>query len=194
MEVIDPQQFLLWARTHGIAPDLRYSEPRCLVYMPDRPHHRFWEVPQRAAQVPFFIAALLDGMDPWSYCCLWPRDGWPHAGTPHGPQDQVYEIILSGSGIPTSTDGAVRFSADEKDKLVAAVFAALTFGWSVQDDFFVIPDHGRQFLQTDHHSVVHVNFAEEQTIDTFVKHMAVKKFALPDEAPDETFKRPEWMK
>jgi hypothetical protein len=76
MQFINSQAFLSWARQRHIAPDTRYSDPRFLVYHPDRPHHRFWEFPQSAGQYPFFISHLIDGMEPWSECYLWPRGGW----------------------------------------------------------------------------------------------------------------------
>ena len=66
------------------------------------------------------------------------------------------------------------------------------FGWSVPDDLFVVPDHGRQLLQTDHHDVVHVDFAEEGMVEPFVRHTA-EEYPLPTEPPDWTFKRPDWM-
>jgi hypothetical protein len=194
MEVIDSQQFLNWAGVLGISEDQRYSAPRCLVYADDR-IGRFWEVPKSGAAIPSFVNCLLDGMNSWSHCYLWPRGGvWRCRSQFDRPCEHVYHILLQSTGIPDGFAGAVRCYVHEKDKLTAAIFGALTFGISVCDDFFIIPDHARQFLQTDHHDVVHVNFADEQTVNPFVDHMARNKYTLPDEEPDATFKRPDWMK
>lgn len=194
MELIPTSEFLSWARTHEIAPDERYSAPQCLVYAPVRPFHRFWEIPQDAVEIPSFILHLLDGFDPWTHCYLFPRDGWPHDAAADRHGDDVYALILNAAGIPANFDGAVQYKAAEASKLVAAVFAALVFGWSVQDDLFVVPDHSQQLLQTDHHHVVHVQFADEHRVEPFIKHMASQHYLLPTDLPDRTFKRPDWMK
>lgn len=151
-------------------------------------------MPGRAAEVPFFVSHLLAGLDPWAECVLWPRGGaWPRAGGVERPGDQVRGVVLQGAGIPAGCEGAVRYGAGEADKLVAVLFAHLVFGWSVPDDLFVVPDHARQMLQTDHHDVVHVAFADEAGVEPFVRHMANEEYLLPKEPPDPTFKKPGWM-
>ena len=75
MDLISTDKFFAWTNTVGIAPDGRYSPPQCLAYVPHRPHHRFWAVPSRAAELPFFVSHLLAGLDPWSACLVWPRGG-----------------------------------------------------------------------------------------------------------------------
>ena len=188
MDYIPAAEFLSWARVHAIAPD-----PECLCYLGRRSHDRFWEVPQRAADLPFFLNHLLEGLDPWEHCYLWPRRGWAYAGTRERPKEQMYGIILDSAGIRPDFDGAVRYPKSEMEKLTAAAFASLVFGWTVADDLFVIPDHARQIVQTSHHEVVHVTFAEEQRVATYVEHMAAEEYVLPSELPDATFKRPDWM-
>lgn len=108
-------------------------------------------------------------------------------------RERVRGVILSGAGIPAGFAGAVRFTAAEADRLVAVVFAHLSFGWSVPDDLFIVPDHARQLLHTDHHGVVHVDFADGARVARFVEHMRGEEFALPEELPDATFKKPDWM-
>ena len=106
----------------------------------------------------------------------------------------MYAVLLKAAGIPFDFEGAIRYDLNEVDKLLAAIFATMTLGSSVRDDFFVVPDGGRQFLQTDHHEVIHVSFADEQAVAPFVDYMPRNKYALPAKEPDSTFKRPGWMK
>ena len=73
------------------------------------------------------------------------------------------------------------------------LFAYLAFGWCVDDDLFFVPDHGRQLLQTDHHDVIHVECASEDRVRRLVAHMDEAGYELPEEPPDETFRRPAWM-
>ena len=49
-------------------------------------------------------------------------------------------------------------------------------------------------IKTDHHDVVHVSFRDQATMEKFINTMAEKGFELPEDIPDETFKRPDWMK
>lgn len=42
------------------------------------------------------------------------------------------------------------------DKLVALIFTTTIFGWSVGEDLYLIPNHGRYLLQTDRHGVVRI--------------------------------------
>jgi hypothetical protein len=100
---------------------------------------------------------------------------------------------LRGAGIPESWVGAVRFGRDEEDVLIAVLYAFLIFGWCTADDLHLVPDHGRQLLQTDHHNVIHVACASEERVQKLVLHMATAGYELPRELPDETFKRPAWM-
>ena len=95
--------------------------------------------------------------------------------------------------IPDGTEGAVRFEAAEADLVKDLIGNVMSLGWCVDDDLLVIPDHGRQILKTDHHGVVHVNFASESRVEEYVRHMARAGFLLPTDTPDDTFRRPRWM-
>jgi hypothetical protein len=100
---------------------------------------------------------------------------------------------LRGAGIPGGWEGAVRFTREEDDALVAVLYAALAFGWCVDDDLFFVPDHGRQLLQTDHHDVIHVECSSEERVQRLVAEMAEVGYQLPRELPGWTFERPAWM-
>jgi hypothetical protein len=100
---------------------------------------------------------------------------------------------MGAADIDERSRGVAKFKANEKPKLIASLFATMVFGWTVSDDFFVVPDHGKQFMYTDHHGVIHVCFSEDQMIEPFITHMAKAKFLVPEELVDETFKKPDWM-
>lgn len=142
----------------------------------------------------FFLSHLLKGLDAWSECFLWPRGGWwPEVPASDRIIDQVEVRVLAGAGIVANTQGAVRYSAKELDQLITAVFAKLNFGWCLSDDLYIVPDHGRQFMQASHHDVVHVFTREEARMAQFMHHMEQEEFSLPAELPDATFKKPDWM-
>jgi hypothetical protein len=195
MDLLSPDDFLRWAEGLNVGPDDRYAPPARLVYVPHRSHDRFWELPERAAGVPFFAAHMLTGLERWSDCRVWPRGGgWPAADDePARVADEVHHVILGSAGVPAGQEGGVRYERDELDRLVTLVFGQAVFGWCVRDDVFVIPDHGRFILEVDHHKVIHVQFRDGTDVARYVDHMAGEKYFLPEEVPDATFKRPEWM-
>jgi hypothetical protein len=96
--------------------------------------------------------------------------------------------------LPLGTNAVLEFSRGEYDTLLTLLFATTIFGLTVGDDLYVVPDHGRHLLQTDHHGVVHVRFRTENSLTHCVEEMARRGFPLPDEILDETFKQPPWMK
>src|SRR5262249_12825198 len=133
-------------------------------------------------------------LDKWDYGLLWPRSGsWPDPAHSRSYDESVRDLLLRGVGFPVGWAGGMRFKSNEKDALVAVLYAALAFGWCVDDDLFFVPDHGRQLLQTDHHGVVHVDCASEERVHSLVDHMARAGYELPSELPDRTFRRPAWM-
>ena len=87
-----------------------------------------------------------------------------------------------------------RVFAAEYDRLVTLLFSTTIFGWSVGEDLYVVPEHGRHLLQTDHHGVIHMSFRTEESLNHCIVEMDRRGFPLPDEVPDSTFKQPRWMK
>lgn len=194
MDIIPTDEFFAWAAGCGIVPDVPPPESSWLSFQADIGGERFWVIPERAAGLPFFVNHILSGLEAWNTCYVWPRGGqWVDDRERDRIKDQVYAAILQGAGVPLGERCALRFSANELDRLVTLVFARLVFGWSVPDDVFIIPDHGRQIVQTDHHDVVHVRFRDGAMLGGFIEHMASEKYLLPEEPPDGTFKRPDWM-
>ncbi len=194
MEAVRGDEFLRWAVEVGIGFDPRYPDARCLSLLPPSSHARFWVLPRDPATWPLFVTSLLFGLDEWATGLLWPRCGaWPDTGQSRSLNESVRGVVLRGAGIPSGWAGAVRFHRDEEDVLATVLFAFLTFSWSVVDDLFFIPDHGRQLVQTDHHDVIHAECASEGRVRQLVEVMAEAGYELPTEPPDWTFKRPAWM-
>jgi hypothetical protein len=118
---------------------------------------------------------------------------WPESADPSRINDVVERQVLKGLGIPLGTAHVVAFSREELDKLVTLVFSTTIFGWSVGEDLYVVPDHARAFLQTDHHEVIHVVCRDAGDVQRWVEGMERDGFPLPDAVPDSTFKIPCWM-
>src|SRR5581483_3056612 len=95
--------------------------------------------------------------------------------------------------LPLGTNAVVEFDRSDYDRLVTLLFSTTIFGSSVGSDLYVVPEHGRHLLQTDHHGVVHVSFRAESDLNDCVAEMARRGFLLPDDVPDSTFKVPRWM-
>ena len=188
-------EFLEWAERSGFQIDPRYPHSAVLTFRPDPGYDRFWEVPSEPERRPYFIASLLDCMDDWQAGYVWRHLGsWPQSAVPERINDVVELRILDGLGLPLGTNGVVEFSRAEYDRLVTLLFSTTIFGWSVGEDLYVVPNHGRHLLQTDHHGVIHLSFRTEESLNLCVDEMERRGFSLPGEVPDSTFKQPGWMK
>ena len=194
MDYIPADEFLAFARTLRIAPDERYGPPHCLSYVPDDSPSRFWTTPPEPRRLSYLIGSVLDSLDPWSACYVWPRDGWQDVGTSGGRLDPVCDTLLTAAGVRRDFDGAIRFPPAERAALRSVLFASAAFGWCVSDDLFAIPDHGRQLVHVDHDGAVHVAFADgDEGVDGFVGRMRDRRLPLPTEVPNGVFRRPDWM-
>src|SRR5262249_16230807 len=100
---------------------------------------------------------------------------------------------LTALGIADGMRGAALFQRREQDVLQAVMFIQMVFAGSICDDMYFIPNHGRQFLQTDHHGVIHLKCSREERIQLAIGSLERSGFSLPTELPDDTFKRPLWM-
>lgn len=134
-------------------------------------------------------------MGDWRSCYAWRHLGsWPDSVDYRRVNDIIELRILRGLGLPLGSADIVEFSHNELDTLVTLVFSTTIFGWSVGEDLYIVPDHARYILQTDHHEVIHVSFRTPEEIDRWVSVMEERGFPLPEDVPDETFARPAWMK
>jgi len=153
-------------------------------------------VPERPELRPYFLASLIDLLGEWQSCYVWRHLGsWPDPAEIDSRRinDSVELQILKGLELPLGTAAVVQFDRSERDMLITLLFSTTVFGWSVGEDLYVVPDHAQQDIQTDHHDAVHVSFREASDVKKWVDVMAAEGFDLPDEPPDETFKRPTWM-
>ena len=107
--------------------------------------------------------------------------------------DDVQAVMYKGIGINGDNADILAFRRNELASLVTLIFNQLVFGWHVGDDLYIIPDHGHQIIKTDHHDAVHVASLNDEAMVKYVKAMHDHKFELPEDLPDETFKRPDWM-
>ena len=195
MRTTSEREFLLWAAGRGLGLDPQYPDAAVLDYHGGS-DARFWVVPTEPECRPFFIASLLELLGDWHTCYVWRHLGsWPDPNSIDGRRvNDVVELrILQGLGLPLGTADIVTFERSELDALITLLLSTTIFGWSVDEDLYVVPDHARQVLQTDHHGVIHVSFRDSGDVGRWVSEMAQKGFALPEELPDETFRRPSWM-
>jgi len=194
MRKLSESHFLNWAKEAGIHLDDRYPQSAVLTFRGESEQDRFWSVPDRPERRPYFFLSLLDLMGDWRSCYVWRHLGsWPTSANPFRINDVVELAIFRGLQLPLGTTDVVEFSREEMDKLVTLIFATTVFGWSVGEDLYVVPDHARHLMQTDHHEVIHVSFRNSQDLSSFVTEMKEREFPLPEDVPDRTFKQPAWM-
>jgi len=195
MKSIDESTFLRWAEREGLCLDERYPRSAVLTFRQDTSVARFWEVPPEPERRPFFIASLLALMGEWRSCYAWRHLGsWPQSADPRRINDVIELQILKGLQLPLGTADVVEIARAELPTLVTLIFSTTIFGWTVGDDLYIIPNDARYVLHTDHHGVIHVVFREAADVERWVTAMEANEFALPQDVPDETFKRPSWMK
>jgi hypothetical protein len=149
------EEFIAWADGAGYQLDPRYPHSAVLQFRPDPQLDRFWEVPLEPEVRPHFIACVLNCMGDWQACYAWRHLGrWPESADPERLNDVVELRVLHGLGLPFGTNAVVEFSRAEYDRLVTLLFSTTIFGWSVNEDLYIVPNHGRHLLQTDHHGVI----------------------------------------
>jgi hypothetical protein len=119
---------------------------------------------------------------------------WPTRPDPSRLNDRIEFQILKYIGLPLGTADVIEFDRSEIDPLITLVFSTSIFGWSVNEDLYIVPNICRCIVKTDHYGVVHVSFRGSDDVRAFIRFMAERGFILPDELPDATFKVPEWMK
>jgi hypothetical protein len=195
MKQLAETEFLRWAELAGFRLDERYPQSAVLTLQPDPQLNRYWDVPHQPERRPYFIASILELMGDWRSCYVWRHLGsWPESVDASRINDVVEHRILKGLGLPLGTADVVEIAREESDTLVTLIFTTTIFGWSVGEDLYVVPSHGRYLVQTDHHDAIHVCFRAPEDLEHWVEVMDTRGFPLPDEVLDATFKQPSWMK
>ncbi len=194
MEFITQERFLKRIRNLGIDFDERYPGSYSLDFTSHCDFARFWVLDVYPFNWPLLIDALMNALDPWDQGVLYPRLGqWPTFARNSPLELRAQGVMLKALGIPDGLQGASSFQQTEKDLLNAIMFIVMAFAGDPCDDLYFIPDHGRYFLMTSHHDVVHLKCSSEASIQHVVRNLEEKGWRLPTELPDETFKRPSWM-
>jgi hypothetical protein len=196
MRALAEAEFLSWAEDRGLGLDPQYPQSAVLSFRAGSSDARFWSVPPEPERRPYFLASLLDLLGDWTSCFAWRHLGsWPDVDDIDAQRvnDVVEYQILKGLGLPVGTADVIEFGRAESGVLLTLLFSTTIFGWSVGEDLYILPNHARYLLQTDHHNVIHVEFRHAEDVAPLVAQMAERGFHLPDELPDETFKQPHWM-
>lgn len=195
MKTITEKEFLSWANNNGMGMAEGFPDVAILTFKPDLNHDRFWIIPAAPERRPYFIVSILEQLGHWDSCFVWRHSGsWPDEADPYRLNDQIEFHMLEGIGMNMGTADIIEFSKEEIAKLTTLIFTNSIFGWSIQDDLYIVPDNAKYIVQTDHHGVIHVSFKNPQDMEQFILHMDESKFPLPDDMPDATFKYPDWMK
>lgn len=195
MKRIEEKKFMKMIKQIGVTVDSRYPKSAELAFEEESGISRFRKIPEEPRRIPYFVDTILAALDPWESMYVWKHMGsWFRSIKGEKLNDDVQAVIYQGIGITENNADILKFTRNELAELVTLTFNQLVFGWHVGDDLYIIPDHGRQIIKTDHHDVVHVSFRGQSTMERFINAMAAKGFELPGDIPDGTFKRPDWMK
>jgi hypothetical protein len=194
MKTLAESDFLQWAAGMGLRLDPQYPDSAVLAFLDMSDEARFWTVPVEPQRRLDFVGSLLDLFGDWRVCYAWRHLGsWPAFADPRRINDVVEFQILKGLGLPLGTTEVVAFSREEVDKLVTLIFSTTIFGCTVAEDLYIVPDHARAMLQTDHHDVIHVVCRDGHDLQRWVERMKQNGFPLPESVPDSTFKVPSWL-
>jgi len=194
MRYLNEGRFLAKLKGLRIELDERYSQSASLTFVSRPEIDRFWAVPPEPERRPALIQSILELIGEWDSCYAWRHlGGWPGGADRSRINDVVEYQILKGLGLALGTNEIVEFDRSEIDELTTLLFSTTIFGWSVEEDLYIVPSHGRYIAKTDHHSVIHVSFRTQRDCDEFVAEMETYGFSLPDKPPDATFGTPKWM-
>jgi len=197
MKSLPVERFLDWAREQGLGLDPRYPESAVLGFTGGGGEARFWSVPPEPQLRPYFLRTLVRLMVDWESCFAWRRMGaWPDASAMDSERinDAVECRILAGLGLPLGSADVVELERTELVALVTLLFSTTVFGWSVGEDLYLVPDHARCVLLTDHHDVVHVQCRHPEDMGRWIAGMEAEEYPLPERLADSTFKDPGWMR
>jgi hypothetical protein len=125
---------------------------------------------------------------------LYRRGGGEWSSGLGGSSDEVIDRLLPAAGLPPGCEGALGFEPKEWQPLAILVATYFVFGWHVGNDVFLVPEDRSCVLMFGHHGEMSCHCGTRERLDAFVGGMAAAGYTLPEELPDPTFKRPEWMR
>ena len=134
----------------------------------------FYHSVKAASGKPHFAASVVDLLDPWQCCRVWKRfPTWSYGIRDDAAiKDRVWGKNIETAGIPAGFTGAINFDRKQFDALISLLFTQMCFGWSVNDDVYVIPDHCEQLVALTHHEVAYVTFRKTDRLEKYVRDMA----------------------
>lgn len=189
MKLIDKNVFGKWAKTRNIEFDDDYEEPRCLIYRNPSSTSRYWLKPQAQEVFPHFMETLLLGWGKWQTCRIWPRGGQWLKDRRHLPAyDRVFPVLCRKMGLPLGARGACHYRWNELPDVLAVMSIFGYFSSGVQEDLFVLPDHGKGFVWVGHDELVTVCFPRVKKIEPYVERMTSFGYFQPDTPQASTVK------
>jgi hypothetical protein len=181
IQTVTAEQFLAWTAGHGIGPDERYPHSNSFAYLPPPNQWIPLRAPTETRPLIAFLGDVLDGIGDWEKCLAWHRVGpWPDYSGLDRPFTSLYSFMLGGVGIPLGFDGAIAFARSELNRLIATAAAPILFGGTVWEDVLLFPDHGKLFLQCDHHQEVTITFSEPELMEPLILHMRGRGHEVDD--------------
>jgi len=195
MKELPPEEFLKEMGSVGITLDPKYPKSGVLIFEGKPDIDRFWVVPTHIGRITRFCRTIISLVEPRNSIFVWRPEGeWSTESLDSSPDGDIQALFYRGMGIKNVRSDILVFDRQDTSKLIALIFNQLIFGFSVGDDLYIIPDNGTHIMKTSHDDVVHVSFPAQKSMSQFVDAMAAKSFELPDELPDLSFKKPDWMK
>jgi hypothetical protein len=184
MRLLAEEEFLSWAVSLEIGPDARYSPPRTLTYLSGKGTWKPWPLFKAGTKPFWLIKAALLSLEDWAFCRIWKRvPTWnypyPEPDGANGDRSHIWNLLIHSDLIPEGFTGAIEFARSEIAEVIRIMFAQGSLGFTVYDDVFVVPDHGRGILYVDHHDAIVAEFPSQLALRTFAERMA--KAGCPEE-------------
>lgn len=179
MKHLPESEFLQWAASKGLTPGNLYPDVVEMRFLDGAPREVYWDTPERPERRPYFLASLLTALGDWETCYGWRHSGsWPGAEEPDWFEDSllIERAILSGIGMPLGTADVVRFARSDWAALLAAMFSASVFSWSVIGDLLVVPDNARCFMLVSHHDLIYATFRHAEDAENLSQEMQRREF------------------
>ena len=172
MRLIPAQGFPNWAAERKIELDARYPKSGSFTYlsMPNT----WWQLdmPAETMRLLALISDALDALGSWKECLVWHRKGvWPDYAGLEDPAAGLYSFLLAGAGIRLGFDGAIACDCSERKKLIAVAAAPILFGRTICEDVLLFPDHGKFFLECDHHQDMTVSVCQPALMESYEQYM-----------------------